>query len=136
MWMSWYHFRLLQEIRKSDGGLSAYGEEQVRKALMMGAVDTLLLSEGLNRDRVVMECPACGWKGRLTVDKKRNEVKCPECGEEMEEMESADLIDDFFEEAENTGSRVELISEDSEEGEMLMKAFGGIAAILRFRVGD
>ncbi len=128
--------RLLQEIRKSDGGLSAYGEEQVRKALMMGAVDTLLLSEGLNRDRVVMECPACGWKGRLTVDKKRNKVKCPECGEELEEKESADLIDDFFEEAENTGSRVELISEDSEEGEMLMKAFGGIAAILRFRVGD
>jgi peptide chain release factor subunit 1 len=30
---------------------------------------------------------------------------------------------------------VELISEDSEEGEMLMKAFGGIAALMRYRIG-
>ena len=127
--------RLLQEIRKEDGGLSAYGEDQVRGALRMGAVDTLLLSEGLRKDRVVVECPACGWKGRLTVDKRRNGVKCPGCGEQVEEEEIIDLIDGFFEEAEKTGSHVELISEDSEEGEMLMKAFGGIAAILRFNVG-
>src|SRR5207249_2434563 len=35
--------RLMEEIRKSDGGLAAYGEEQVRNALRLGAVDTLLI---------------------------------------------------------------------------------------------
>jgi len=128
--------RLLQEIRKPDGGLSAYGEEEVRTALELGAVDTLLLSEGLRKDRVVVDCPNCGWKGRLTIDKRRNEVNCPECDSEVEEKEVIDIIDDFFEEADKMGSHVELISEDSEEGEMLMKAFGGIAAILRFKLGS
>jgi peptide chain release factor subunit 1 len=127
--------RLLQEIRKADGGLSAYGEDQVRHALELGAVDTLLLSEGLRKDRVVVNCPNCGWKGRVNVDRHRNGVKCAECGAEAEELEGVDLIDDFFEEASKVGTHVELISEDSEEGEMLMKAFGGIAAILRFNLG-
>ncbi|NYT12657.1 MAG: peptide chain release factor 1 [Methanomassiliicoccales archaeon] len=127
--------RLLHEIRKPDGGLSAYGEDQVRHALELGAVDTLLLSEGLRKDRVVVDCPNCGWKGRVNVDKRRNSVKCVDCEAEVEELEGVDLIDDFFEEASKVGTHVELISEDSEEGEMLMKAFGGIAAILRFNIG-
>jgi len=33
------------------------------------------------------------------------------------------------------GSKVEYLSSESEEGEMLYKAFGGIAAILRFKPG-
>src|SRR5438094_110721 len=37
--------RLMEEIRKADGGLAAYGEEQVRNARRLGAVDTLLVSE-------------------------------------------------------------------------------------------
>lgn len=127
--------RLLHEIRKADGGLSAYGEDQVRQALELGAVDTLLLSEGLRKDRVVVDCPTCGWKGRVNVDKRRNSVKCVGCEEEIEKLEGVDLIDDFFEEASKVGTHIELISEDSEEGEMLMKAFGGIAAILRFNIG-
>jgi peptide chain release factor subunit 1 len=45
-----------------------------------------------------------------------------------------DLVDDFFELADKFSTTVEIISADSEEGEMLMKAFGGIAAILRYRV--
>jgi len=32
------------------------------------------------------------------------------------------------------GTTVELISNDSEEGQLLLRAFGGVAAILRFRV--
>ncbi len=34
--------RLLEEIRKSDGGLATYGEDLVRHAMSLGAVDTLL----------------------------------------------------------------------------------------------
>src|SRR2546427_10474692 len=30
--------RLMEEIRKEDGGLAAYGEDQVRHALQLGAV--------------------------------------------------------------------------------------------------
>ncbi|MFP4170009.1 MAG: peptide chain release factor aRF-1 [Methanomassiliicoccales archaeon] len=130
--------RLFQEIRRTDGGLSAYGEEEVRHALTIGAVDTLLLSEGLKKDRADLSCPNCDWRGRITLDRARNKGKCRDCGTEAEvdDEDRTDLIDEFFEEASKVGTRVELISEDTEEGEMLMKAFGGIAAILRFNLGQ
>ena len=44
--------KLLNEIRKAEGGLAAYGEHQVEVALDAGAVDQLLVSEGLRRRRV------------------------------------------------------------------------------------
>lgn len=126
--------RLLEEIRKTDGGLSTYGEEQVRKALQIGAVDILLLSEGLRKVRVKYRC-SCGNSGEATVAKE-GDVKCPKCPDASPEIiESKDVIDDFYEEAEKVGTTVELLSVDSEEGEMLMKAFGGMAAILRFTTG-
>ena len=126
--------RLLEEIRKTDGGLSTYGEQQVRKALEIGAVDILLLSEGLRKIRVKYQC-SCGNSGEATVAREED-VKCPKCPDSSPEIiESKDVIDDFYEEAEKVGTTVELLSVDSEEGEMLMKAFGGIAAILRFTTG-
>ena len=45
-----------------------------------------------------------------------------------------DLIDDFFMLADAYNTEVKIISADSEEGQMLMTAFGGIAAILRYRI--
>lgn len=126
--------RLLEEIRKSDGGLATYGEEQVRRALSMGAVDTLLLSEGLRKERVRFEC-SCGNSGEVTVDKE-DDVKCPKCPDVTPQViESKDVVDDFYDEAGKVGTTVELLSVDSEEGEMLMKAFGGVAAILRYSTG-
>jgi peptide chain release factor subunit 1 len=127
--------RLLEEIRKSDGGLASYGEDQVRHALDMGAVDTLLLSEGLRKKRVTIHCPQCSWSGKLTVDREED-ARCPKCPQVSPVVENAvDLVDDFYEEASKVGTKVELLSIDSEEGEMLMKAFGGIAAILRYGLG-
>ncbi len=47
-------------------------------------------------------------------------------------IESESTLDTLVELAESTGARVEVISSETEEGQQL-KAFGGIAAILRFR---
>jgi peptide chain release factor subunit 1 len=127
--------KLLEEIRKSDGGLASYGEDQVRHALAMGAVDTLLISEGLRKKRVTISCPQCGWSGQLTVDKDED-ARCPKCPQATPTIESSvDFVDAFYEDASKTGTKVELLSVDSEEGELLMKAFGGIAAILRYGIG-
>jgi peptide chain release factor subunit 1 len=127
--------RLLEEIRKPDDGLATYGESQVREALRMGAVDTLLLSEGLRRKRYPIECANCGWKIVLTADSPPDPVHCPACGGATLVGEGKDLVDDFYDETEKMGTKIELISADSEEGEMLLKAFGGIAAMLRYRKG-
>ena len=50
-------------------------------------------------------------------------------------VEEADVIEELYITAEGTGSTVELMSQDSEEGEMLMRAFNGLAAILGYRMG-
>ncbi|MDR0523260.1 MAG: peptide chain release factor aRF-1 [Candidatus Methanoplasma sp.] len=127
-----YMQRLFREIRKPDGGLSAYGEGDVRAALDVGAVDVLLVSETLDRSRVTLEC-ASGHSSGATVDDPDAKMACPVCGAQAKVTSSEDLIDGLFEAADKFSTHVQLISGDSEEGDMLLKAFGGMAAILRYR---
>src|SRR2546426_2858409 len=126
--------RLMEEIRKEDGGLAAYGEDQVRRALELGAVDTLLISEGLRKSRLRLRCANGDWEGEKTVAEDGELPICPKDGGTLVVVENRDLIEDLTSIAGGMGTTVELISKDSEEGQLLLRAFGGIAAILRFRV--
>jgi len=49
--------------------------------------------------------------------------------------EETDIVEELTRLADQTSTRVEIISDDFEEGSMLYSAFGGIAAILRYRTG-
>jgi peptide chain release factor subunit 1 len=118
-----------------DHGLASYGEAEVRRNLQMGAVEVLLLSEDLKSKRVNYECQSCGKIQEKTI-KNETEIKdktCPDCNEKMKSGETEDVIDDFVALAEEVGSEVEIISTETEEGMQLLKAFGGIGAILRYR---
>ncbi|MHC1635577.1 MAG: peptide chain release factor aRF-1 [Candidatus Methanospirareceae archaeon] len=81
------------KLLSNDEGLVAYGEEEVKRKLEIGAVETLLLSE------------------KLDIEK----------------------IKSLAEKAKETGANVEIISMEFEEGAQLKRAFGGIAAILRYK---
>ncbi len=83
-------FQTLGERRE----MATLKEQDTRKALEFGAVETLILSKALNKI----------------------------------------LIKDFLKLAENIGSKVELVSIETEEGQQFNN-LGGIGAILRFRVG-
>ncbi len=126
-----------------DTELATYGEEEVRKALEMGAVETLLLSEELDIVRIKVECNACGYTEEHTM--KKNEVQafetslvnkpCPKCSAPaLSVVEEKEIIEDLAEMAEQQNADVEIISTETEEGQMLKKSFGGIAAILRFKL--
>ncbi len=126
--------RFFREIRKPDGGLAVYGEKEVRDALEKGAVDTLLISENLRRYRVTWRCPQCGKEIKETVKGEPQEKICPECNVPMDIVEKRDLIEEYYDIAEQFNTSVELISNESEEGKIFANAFGGIAAILRYRL--
>jgi peptide chain release factor subunit 1 len=120
-----------------------YGEKEVRHALQIGAVDTVLLSEDLDWYRITLVCEVCNYKEEKTLsEEKLRELKemlstmnCPSCGNmRLAIEEEKELIEEFTEMAEATGADAELISTETEEGSQLMKAFGGIAALLRFKV--
>jgi len=130
--------RFLKEITKTKGSLAVYGETQVRKALDMGAVDTLLLSENLRKYRVNLKCNSCNFTKIITItedDLKDFEPPiCSKCNqsESMEIVKKIDVIDEYSDLAEKIGSNVEIISLGSEEGDSLYSAFDGIAGILRY----
>jgi peptide chain release factor subunit 1 len=125
--------RLMNEIRKPDGGLAVYGPT-VQKALEMGAIDVLLLSEGLDGSVGALKCPECGTAENTTSSAPEVDHKCPECGATMTFTEDIDLTEQLFDMAEKVGTKIELISEDSEEGKIFLKTFGGMAGILRFKI--
>ncbi len=124
--------RLMKEIKKPDGGLAVYGMTDVIKAVQLGAVDLLLISEGIDKNWVSFVCNSCGYRGEGI---EKDGMKCPKCGStNIEIKEREDIVEYFYGLAEQMGTKVMLISRESEEGELLYRAFGGIAGILRFRV--
>lgn len=126
-----------------DTGLVTYGEKEVREALERGAVDTLLLSEALDYSRVTLLCEQCQYSEEYTVknselkdfeDKKEKE-NCSECQSSLYSIADVkDLRENLGEIAENLGTNIEMISNETEEGETLISTFGGIAATLRYRM--
>ena len=92
--------RFMKEVLSPKGTLATYGIKQVEAALEMGAVEQLLISEGL---------------------------------EKMPSIEEG-TVKRLGELAENSKAEVLIISTDSEEGKSLQKAFGGLAAMLRYPI--
>lgn len=125
-----------------DTGMVTYGEDEVRKSLQMGAVRTLLLSEGLDSSRVTVKCNACGYQEQRTVKNQAltslgqelSGKSCPKCNASaLVVAETQDIVDELAQLAEYTNANVEVISGETEEGQMLKNSFGGIAALLRFK---
>jgi peptide chain release factor subunit 1 len=126
-----------------DTGMITYGEAEVRKLLQSGAVRLLLLSESLDLIRVTVKCSACNYEEQDTV--KGAEVAafeqglagkpCAKCNApSFTVIDKKDVIDDLGELAALSNTDVEVISTETEEGQMLKNAFGGIAAMLRFKI--
>lgn len=119
---------------KSEDGKSEYGVQQVKKALDMGAVETILISEDLEMYEAVYKCPQgheeTVYEREAEID---DSIECSECSEEMDLEEMSHIVDAFGEKAEEMSSELEIISTDHEEGQRLMN-MSGIAAILRYRI--
>ncbi len=131
--------RFMRELAKTDGGLSAYGEEEVRRTLEMGAVDILILSEKLRKYRVTVGCSHCDF-GKVDTTPNPDFFasrlgRCENCPNgELDVVKEDDVVSELSELAESMGSNVKIISGASDEGDLLHKAFGGMAAILRYKV--
>ncbi|NVO66733.1 peptide chain release factor aRF-1 [Methanofollis tationis] len=133
--------RFLKELVKDDG-LAAYGEESVRANLETGSVDILLLSDRLRESRLKIRCGACGYAEERTIKSESGQTvrdldlgNCPKCSAPLQIEEESDIIDELTALADASGTKVEIISDEFEEGAVLYSAFGGIAAILRYRTG-
>ncbi|TFG01432.1 MAG: peptide chain release factor 1 [Promethearchaeota archaeon] len=134
--------RFMKEI-SNDSGLATYGIEEVQKALNYGAVDTLILSEKLDSYRVKLECSNCGYvefrntreHELINLESIIQEESCPKCNSNnFNIIEKNSIIEELGEIAQTTGTDVEILSPETEEGEMLYSTFGGVVAILRYKL--
>jgi peptide chain release factor subunit 1 len=133
--------KFLEQLAK-DTGYVTYGEREIREALQQGAVDTLILSEGLDKVRIKIQCQSCDYEEEKTLPREKVEKEeeklaerhCPKCKSSLLSIiEKTDIVKELGELAEETGTSVEIISTDTEEGTQLLNAFGGLAAILRYK---
>ncbi len=128
-----------REVAKQDGGLATYGEGEVRKALEAAAVEHLLLAENLRKVRLTFTHNRTGEVLHKTVpmmqaDDAFDAQAKAWGGANQVGMEKKDLIEELSDLAEATGAQVHIVSPASEEGGVLEKAFGGVVAILRYKM--
>jgi peptide chain release factor subunit 1 len=125
-----------------ETGLSTYGEREVIQALRNNNVRTLLISEGVRRALVKLQCRDCGGRETRIVEldnlddfeSSLSDLSCLKCGNGSYDVEDKeDLIESLVKMAETTDAEIEVISAETEEGEMLLKSFGGLGAILKYR---
>ena len=138
--------QVMQQYMKeisTDSGLATYGLEEVQKALNYSAVDTLILSEKLDTYKVKLECSNCGYIEFRTIKKKElsklesiiQEESCPKCrSNSFNIVGKTSMVEALGEIAETTGTNIEIISTETEYGEMLFSTFGGVVAILRYKL--
>lgn len=127
--------RFMKEL-VSDKGLAAYGEKEVRHNLELGSVEVLLLSEDLRKSRAKIVCSnrSCDFTDSQTRSGASAVLgNCLKCGSQLSVAEEEDLVSDLSKLADQCGAEVKIISSEFEEGQQLYKAFGGIAAILRYK---
>ncbi|MCK4844707.1 MAG: peptide chain release factor aRF-1 [Candidatus Heimdallarchaeota archaeon] len=136
--------RFLEHLGK-DTGLVTYGEKAVRDVLEKGAVDIVLISEQVDKVNITLKCNECNHSYTETVItskydafiKNLSDMKCPKCGETRVEIKNeSDFVEEINEIAKSSGATVEMISSIHEDGAILYNTFGGIAAILRYKVFD
>jgi peptide chain release factor subunit 1 len=130
--------RFLRETARQDGGLGTYGEDEVRRALDAGAVQHLLLSENLRKVRLTFTNRQTGEVlvksvPTLQADDAVAEVS-KKWGGNQTEVEKKDVIEDLSDLAEASGTEVHIVGAASEEGGILMNAFGGVVALLRYKL--
>lgn len=120
-------------------GKANYGEKEVRGNLLMGAVDILLISRGIDLIRVEATCQNCQNKKEKTLEPAEVEnyvsmlqkQQCSQCKFSKWKVEQKDLTMDLGDLAEKTGATIEIINPQTEEGRQIQN-FGGICAILRY----
>ncbi|KPI37741.1 Eukaryotic peptide chain release factor subunit 1 [Cyphellophora attinorum] len=128
--------RYFEEISQ-DSGRICYGIEDTLKALEGSAAETLIVYEDLDITRWTLKDSA----GREVIlhtnkiqEQDRSKFMDPESGQEMEVVDQMPFLEWLAEHHREQGATLEFVSDRSSEGNQFVKGFGGIGAILRYKL--
>ena len=145
------NFRLVEEkklvealFREINGntGKGSYGLQEVIEFLKNNVVETLIITDNTNLNRVEGLCKRCNHLQEDIVERpdvipKKTEYTskpCQGCNAMEVEANEQDIVDYLELIASKTGSKLEVVSGSAEHGNMLA-SLGKIGAILRYNPG-
>jgi len=120
-----------------DSGKVCYGIDDTLKALEAGACETLIVYENLEITRWVLKS-STGSQIILHTTKgqeaNREMFMDKETGQEMDLVDQGSFLEWLAESYKDFGAALEFVSDRSSEGNQFVKGFGGIGAMLRYKL--
>lgn len=120
-----------------DTGKVCYGVEDTLKALDAGACETLIVFENLEITRWTLKSSE-GAEVVLHTNKvqeqDRSQFMDKETGQEMEVADQMPLLEWLAEKYRDFGATLEFVTDRSSEGNQFVKGFGGIGALMRYKL--
>eukprot|EP00929_Paragymnodinium_shiwhaense_P096707 TRINITY_DN583_c0_g1_i1.p1 TRINITY_DN583_c0_g1~~TRINITY_DN583_c0_g1_i1.p1 ORF type:complete len:440 (-),score=100.66 TRINITY_DN583_c0_g1_i1:286-1605(-) len=121
-----------------DTGKFCFGIRDTIQGLDMGAVETLIVWEELDLERIVLRNPHTDREEThyLTPKELKNDklYRDAETGVELDVSEKELFVDWIVNNYKRFGTKLEFITDRSQEGNQFCKGFGGIGGMLRYRV--
>ena len=128
--------KYFEEISQ-DSGRVCYGIDDTLKALELGACETLIVFENLETTRWVLKS-SDGTEVILFTNKQqeadREQFMDKVTGQEMDVVDQGAFLEWLAEKYKDFGATLEFVSDRSSEGNQFVKGFGGIGAMLRYKV--
>jgi len=121
-----------------DTGRFCFGVEDTLKALEMGAVETLIVWENLETQRITLKNHTAEDDRVLLLnpeqEKDRTNFLDKETNVEMEVLDKMPLLEWLANNYKSFGAALEIVTDRSQEGSQFCRGFGGIGGLLRYKV--
>merc|ERR1719174_2774686 len=129
--------KFLEEV-SLDTGKYCFGIKETMMGLEAGAVETLIVWEQFKMQRVVIRNPHTDIKEtKVLTDEELKDptmYKCPETNVELVVDEKDEFIDRIVQNYKTFGTKLEFITDRSQEGNQFCKGFGGIGGLMRYKL--
>jgi len=121
-----------------DTGRFCFGVEDTMKALEMGAVETLIVWENLDCNRITLKNHEAAEDKILLLntdqEKDRTHFLDKDTNVELEVLDRMPLLEWMANNYKTFGAMLEIVTDRSQEGAQFCKGFGGIGGLLRYKV--
>jgi len=121
-----------------DTGKYCFGVDETLKALTYSAVETLIVWENLEIQRVTLRNTQTATEKVVYINKdqqtERAHLKDESTGQELEVIETISLLEWLANNYKNYGARLDIVTNRSQEGSQFCKGFGGLGGILRYKL--
>jgi len=129
--------KFLDEVAQ-DTGKFCFGMKETWQGLEAGAVETLILFHEFEMDRVVIRNPHTDTKEiHFLTAQQRKDPKLYRCAETNVELvidEDDTFVDWIVSNYKTFGTKLEFITDKTQEGNQFCRGFGGIGGLMRYKL--